>query len=354
MKLTLTHARQLGQQRASLVRVEPEPQLRAQKSRAFGGFFELRVALEVVVGAARAREIAVRAALGAPRSRLVGQLLTESAVLAVVGAASGIFLSIWSLDLLLAAAPETIRHLSDVRLDRSVLAFAAAVTALTTILFGLVPALQSTRSHLVDALKDGGTASAGPSRGRLRRALVVGQFALSLMLLLGAGLLLRSFAEILRVRPGFDASSVLATEVTLGGAAYEKRETQQRYWTDAVRRVASVPGVDAAGAIAAAPLEGIGDWSYVIERREPRAGEPGPDDQLRQVTPGYFRAMRIPIHQGRDFTEGDDTKAPLVLLVNEAWVRRFFPGHSSTTPSSTAATASSEAPTSSRRSTFRA
>ena len=276
-------------------------------------------------GAARAREIAVRAALGAPRSRLVGQLLTESAVLAVVGAASGIFLSIWSLDLLLAAAPETIRHLSDVRLDRSVLAFAAAVTALTTILFGLVPALQSTRRHLVDALKDGGTASAGPSRGRLRRALVVGQFALSLMLLLGAGLLLRSFAEILRVRPGFDASSVLATEVTLGGAAYEKRETQQRYWTDAVRRVASVPGVDAAGAIAAAPLEGIGDWSYVIEGREPRAGEPGPDDQLRQVTPGYFRAMRIPIHQGRDLTEGDDTKAPLVLLVNDAWVRRFFP-----------------------------
>jgi putative ABC transport system permease protein len=276
-------------------------------------------------GAARAREIAVRAALGAPRSRLVGQLLVESAVLAIVGATAGIVLSIWLLDVLLAAAPETIRHLSDVRLDRSVLAFAALLTALTTVLFGLVPALQATRTKLVDALKEGG-ASAGPSRGRLRRALVVGQFALSLMLLLGAGLLLRSFAEVLHVRPGFDASGVLAAQVTLGGARYERDEAQQRYWSETVRRLGAVPGVVAAGAISGAPLASEGDWSYVIEGQEPKAGEPGPDDQLRQITPGYFRALRIPVHQGRDVSEGDDARAPLVLFVNEAWVRRFFPG----------------------------
>ena len=277
-------------------------------------------------GAARRREIAVRSALGAPRSRLVRQLLTESALLAFAGAVCGVLLSVWSLDLLLAAAPETVRHLADVRLDKAVLAFAAALTAATTVLFGLLPALQATRSNVVDALKDGGSGTAGPSRGRLRRSLVVGQFALSLMLLLGAGLLLRSFGEVLGVRPGFDASPVLAAQVTLGGSRYESDEAQQRYWAEAVRRVASLPGVEAAGAIDGPPLGGPGDWSYLIEGYEPKPGETFPDDQLRQVTPGYFRAMRIPLHQGRDLSEGDDAKAPLVLLVNDAWVRRFFPG----------------------------
>src|SRR4051812_18831269 len=277
-------------------------------------------------GAARSREIAVRTALGAPRSRLVRQLLTESALLALSGTVCGVLLSIWSLDLLLAAAPETIRHLADVRLDRSVLAFAAALIALTTLLFGLVPALHATRTNLVDALKDGGPGTAGPSRGRLRRALVVGQFALSLTLLAGAGLLLRSFAEVLRVRPGFDSGAVLAAQVTLGGTRYDPPEAQQRYWTHAGRVAAALPGVEAAGAISSPPLGGRGDWSYFIEGYEPKAGETYPDDQFRQATPGYFRAMRIPLHQGRDLSESDDAKAPLVLLVNDAWVRRFFPG----------------------------
>ncbi|MFL5312209.1 MAG: ABC transporter permease [Myxococcales bacterium] len=274
-------------------------------------------------GAARSREIAVRTALGASRSRLVRQLLTESALLALAGTVGGVLLSVWSLDLLLAAAPEGIRHLADVRLDRAVLAFAAALTALTTVLFGLIPALHATRSNLVDALKDGGQGSAGPSRGRLRRGLVVGQFALSLMLLAGAGLLLRSFAEVLRVRPGFDAG-VLAAQVTLGGSQYEDRAAQQRYWTDVVRRIAAIPGVESAGAISEPPLEGRGDWSYHIEGYEAKPGE-FPDDELRQATPGYFRTMRIHVG-GREFSDGDDERAPLVLLVNEAWVRRFFPG----------------------------
>ena len=275
-------------------------------------------------GAARAREIAVRTALGASRSRLVRQLLTESALLALGGTVCGVVLSAWSLDLLLAAAPASIRHLADVRVDRAVLGFAAALSALTTVLFGLVPALHATRTNLVDALKDGGSGTAGPSRGRLRRALVVGQFALSLMLLAGAGLLLRSFAEVLRVQPGFDARGVLAAQVTLGGGRYDPDEAQQRYWADVVRRVSAIPGVESAGAISSPPLEGRGDWSYFIEGYEAKPGE-FPDDELRQVTPGYFRTLRIRV-SGREFTEGDDAKAPLVLLVNEAWVRRFFPG----------------------------
>ena len=275
--------------------------------------------------AARSREFAMRSAMGAPRSRLIRQLFTESALLALAGTVCGVLLSVWSLDLMLAAAPRSIRHLADVRLDRAVLGFAAALTALTTILFGLVPALQATGSNLVDALKDGGTGTSGPSRGRLRRSLVVGQFALSLMLLAGAGLLLRSFAEVLRVRPGFDASGVLAAQVTLGGSRYEPDEAQQRYWSEAVRRVSELPGVESAGAISDPPLQGFSDWSYDIEGYQPRAGE-FPDDQLRQVTPGYFRSMRIPVHQGRDVAVTDDAKAPLVLFVNQAWVRRFFPG----------------------------
>jgi predicted permease len=184
--------------------------------------------------------------------------------------------------------------------------------------------LHATRTNLVDALKDGGPGTAGPSRGRLRRALVVGQFALSLMLLAGAGLLLRSFAEVLRVRPGFESSGVLAAQVTLGGSRYDPDEAQQRYWTEVVRRVAAVPGVESAGAISGPPLEGRGDWSYSIEGYDAKPGE-FPDDELRQVTAGYFRAMRIHV-AGRELSEGDDAKAPLVLLVNEAWVRRFFPG----------------------------
>jgi putative ABC transport system permease protein len=277
-------------------------------------------------GAARSRELAMRSALGAPRARLVRQLLTESALLALFGTICGVLLSAWSLDLLLAAAPDAIRHLADVRLDRAVLAFAAALTAFTTVVFGLVPALQATRGDLTFALKEGGTGTAGPSRGRLRRALVVGQLALSLMLLAGAGLLLRSFAEVLRVHPGFDASGVLAAQVTLGGRRFDPDEAQQRYWAEAVRRVSALPGVESAGAIAGPPLEGVGDWSYDIEGYQMKAGESPPDDQLRQVTPGYFQTMRIPIHQGRDLSESDDAKAPLVILVNEAWVRRFFPG----------------------------
>jgi predicted permease len=276
-------------------------------------------------GAARSREIAVRSALGAGRARIVRQLLTESAILATLGAVCGVLLSVWSLDVLLAAAPESVRNLSDVRLDRAVLAFAAVLAVTTTLLFGLAPALHGTRADVADSLKDGAHATAGPGAGRLRKSLVVGQFALSLVLLAGAGLLLRSFAEVLRVRPGFDSERVLSAQVSLGGAAYEPAAAQERYWAEVLRRVQALPGVEAAGAISIPPTQGRSDWSYAIESWEPNPGEAHPDDQFRRVTPGYFRALRIPV-RGREFSEGDDEKAPLVMLVNEAWVRRFFPG----------------------------
>jgi len=154
-------------------------------------------------GAARAREVAVRSALGAGRGRLVRQLLTESGVLAVVGAVAGTLVAFWSLELLLAAAPEGIRQLADVRVSWALLGFAGAVTVLTTLVCGLVPALQATRSDLAGALKEGSHGTAGPRAGRLRAGLVIAQVGLSLVLLVGAGLLLRSFAQVLRVSAGF-------------------------------------------------------------------------------------------------------------------------------------------------------
>ncbi len=277
-------------------------------------------------GAARSREIAVRCALGAGRARVVRQLLTESALLAAIGALAGILLAVWALDALLAAAPAALRQLADVRVSWTLLGFSLGLTILTTLVFGLAPALQATRGELVDSLKDGAHGASSPRAVRLRSALVAGQVALSLLLLVGAGLLLRSFSEVLRVNPGFEADGVLAAKVSLSGPAYQKDEAQARYWDEALRRVASLPGVERAGAVNLPPLEDHTDWSYQIEGYTPPTPDAQPDDQFRRATPGYFATLRIAVKQGREFSAADDAKAPPVALVNEAWVRHFFPG----------------------------
>ncbi len=276
-------------------------------------------------GAARSREIAVRSALGASRARVVRQLLTESAVLAAIGAALGVALAVWSLDALLATAPLAIRQFADIRVSRAILAFAAVMAVCTTIVFGLAPALHASRLDLANSLKEGAPGSVG-ARGGLRSVLVVGQVALSLVLLICAGLLLRSFATLLHVNPGFDAAGVVAARVNLGGPAYEdKPEAQARYWADAVRRLAAVPGVTSVGGIQLPPLEGQSDRSYNLEGYVRAPGEICCDDQFRVVTQDYFRTMRIAVVSGREFSERDDAKANPVVLVNEAWARRFAP-----------------------------
>jgi predicted permease len=277
-------------------------------------------------GAARTREIAVRCAMGAGRARVVRQLLTESALLAVIGAALGVVLAIWSLDALLAAAPQGIRQLADVRLSRVLLGVAGGLAVATTLIFGLTPALHATRTDLVESLKDGAHGSASPHAARLRSALVAGQIALSLLLLVGAGLLLRSFANVLRVDPGFDADGVVAAQVSLSGPAYVKSEASVRYWEEALRRVSALPGVEAAGGVNIPPLEGHSDWSFTIEGYTPPSREASPDEEFRRATPGYFATLRIPLSRGREFALADDARAPYVAMVNEAWVRRFFPG----------------------------
>ena len=277
-------------------------------------------------GAARSREVAVRSALGAGRSRLIRQLLTESLLLALAGAVGGVFLAFWSLDALLVAAPESIRQLSDVKVSWALLGFAATLTILTTLLCGLAPALHATRADLASSLKEGGRGSAGPRAGRLRAGLVVAQVGLSLVLLVGAGLLLRSFAQVLRVNAGFTPEGVVAASVSLSGEAYRKDEAQIRYWDEALRKAAALPGVQAAGAINVPPLEGRTDWSFKLEGYQPPTPDAAPDDEFRRALPGYFEALQIPLRSGRTFTAADDDKAPCSVVVNEAWVRKYFPG----------------------------
>ena len=277
-------------------------------------------------GAARSREVAVRSALGAGRGRLVRELLTESALLAVAGAGAGALIAFWSLDVLLAAAPEGVRQFADVRVSWALLGFTGAVTVLTTLVCGLAPALQATRNDLAGALKEGSHGTAGPRAGRLRAGLVIAQVGLSLVLLVGAGLLLRSFAEVLRVNAGFTPEGVVAAQVSLSGDAYAKDEAQIRYWSEAMRRASSLPGVESAGAVTIPPLQGRSDWSFTLEGYEPPTKDAAPDDELRRAMPGYFETLRIFLRSGRTFTTADDEKAPYVAIVNEAWVRKYVPG----------------------------
>jgi predicted permease len=264
--------------------------------------------------------------LGAGRARIVRQLLTEGLLLSALGATLGVLLASWGLDALLAAAPRQIRDLAEVRVDKLVLAFSAALTVATTVVFALVPALRASRVDLAASLKDGGHGTAGVPAARLRTALIMAQVAVSLFLLVGAGLLLRSFAQVLRVSPGFDPEGAIAAELAPAGPAYADADVRERYFESALRAAAGIPGVTAAGGISVIPTRGKWGQTYSIEGYELRPGEPLPTDEFRAVLPGYFAAMRQPIMAGREFTAADDAKASNVVLVNEAWVRRYFPG----------------------------
>jgi len=276
--------------------------------------------------AAREREFALRAALGAERSRIVRQLLTEGFLLATIGAALGVLLAGWGLDALLAAAPRQIRELANVRLDRAVLAFSTGLTIATTVIFALMPALRASRVDLAASLKDGGRGTAGAPAARLRAVLVVAQVAVCLFLLTGAGLLLRSFGRLLHVSPGFEPRGAIAAELAPAGPSYADPDARERYFERALRVASEVPGVTAAGGINLLPTRAKFGQTYFIEGYELRPGEAPPTDEFRCVLPGYFSAMRQGVVAGRDFSMADDAKAPPVVLVNEAWVRRYLPG----------------------------
>ena len=278
--------------------------------------------------ASRHREMAIRAALGAGRSRVVRQLLTESLLLSLVGGALGLLVAWWSVHLLLAASPLDIPRLKEIGLDRSVLAFTAVISILTGVIFGLAPALQASRADLQDALKESArNAGAGAARNRVRATLVVVEVALSLVLLVGAGLLGKSFLLLSEVRPGFEPEHVLSTYLSLAKTKYPKPEQQQAGFAEIVKRSASIPGVEAAAVIYPLPFGGDSNsGTFLIAGRPALRPEDKPSSNHRTISPDYFRALKIPVSRGRPFDERDTQNSTPVIIVNETLARRFFKG----------------------------
>jgi len=284
---------------------------------------------------ARERELAIRVALGAGRWRLLRQMLTESVLLAIAGAAAGIILSVWGLVLLKQIGARTIPRLAEVNVDVVVLFVTAIVAVGTGILFGLIPALATAKPELTEALKEGGRSSTtSAQRNEVRNVLVIAEIALALVLLVGAGLLLKSYARVQDIDPGFDRGNVLTAEVNLpdtkypqrGSSDFRKGEAMINFWNEAQRRVQQLPGVEAAGFTTILPLSGSNsDSSFAIERRVPGKNEPGPDEEIRIVTPDYFRVLKTPLVRGRFFSESDNAHAPGAVIINEALAKKYWP-----------------------------
>ncbi len=275
---------------------------------------------------ARQAEIAVRAALGAGRRRLVGQLLTESVVLAIVGGALGVAVALVATDLLVQLAPAGTPRLSEVAVDGRVLLVAAAATLSAGVLFGLVPSLRASRTDLRDSLSEGGRGlGAGAPGRRLRSALVAGQVALALVLLVAAGLLLRSFQELRGLDLGFDPENVVTFQLFLPDTRYPEVEAVRAYQAELESRIQEVPGVVAVGAINSLPLGGNdGDTDFNVEGRP--VPQPGEENVawIRRVTPGYFEAIGLQVPAGRTFDDRDRQDGVPVVIVNETLAARYF------------------------------
>jgi len=285
--------------------------------------------LLVVRGLAREREIAIRTALGAGRLRVLRALLAESATLAALGGAAGMLLAVWGTDLVAHLSGVGIPLLGETRVDAGVLAFICAITAVTALLIGLLPAWQATAwSGIAGRLHAEGRGTTA-RRLRTRNVLVVAQTALAVLLLAGAGLLVKSFVRLQRVNPGFDPAHVLTFGVSLPDAGYPKPQQSAFFYQQLLERLSALPGVRTAGAVFGLPLSGA-DYSISALTIDGRTLSQQEQDalslQIRVVTPDYFAAMGIPIRRGRGITAGDRPGAPLVIVVNEAAARRVWPG----------------------------
>jgi predicted permease len=276
---------------------------------------------------ARHREIALRAALGASRGRTIRQLLTESLLLGLAGGIAGSALGAAALRLLVSAAPSSLPRLADVRLDPRVLGATFLLALACGAAFGLAPALQSSRLNLQPALKEGGSTGTGLETGRLRRLFVAAEVALAIVLLVGAGLMLRSFVALRAADPGFDPHGVLSLEVSVAGTAQAEPGRREILYREILERFRAIPGVRSAGAINHLPIAGdVWGFSYLVEGRPiPRPGE-APSATYRAVLPGYFATIRLPILQGRDVAPTDTLGTPGVALVNEFLARHTWPG----------------------------
>jgi putative ABC transport system permease protein len=275
--------------------------------------------------AARQKEIAIRAAMGASRGRVVRQMLTESILLSAIGGIAGLLLSVWLTDVLISIIPEGAPRLDQVGIDSRVLAFAFGISALTGILFGLAPALQASKLDVSSSLKEGGRSGEGHRRTSARSLLLIGEVALSLILLVGAGLLIKSFLSLQEVRPGFATHNVLVASVSLPGGKY-KDQQRPEFFRQLVDRLKASPGVQAVGGGINLPLSAS---YYNIGRAFIPEGRPLTVDEsingsFSTITGDYFRALQIPLLAGRTFELRDNAEAPKVVIINEAAAKRYF------------------------------
>jgi putative ABC transport system permease protein len=275
-------------------------------------------------GATREREFAIRVALGAGRARLVRQLLTESLLLALAGGGLGLLLAAWGVELLIKLAPSGIPRLDEINIDARVLVFALVASLLNSLVFGLLPAWKSAQADPNEALKEGGRGTATGPR-YLRGLLVVVEFALAVVLLAGAGLLIRSFLRLQSVNPGFNTENVLLTHVTLPQSTTRRAAQNEAFFRQIIERIGGLPGVQAVGAMDDLFMKRNPDSSIIVEGRPPMpAGGPGPLIKER-VTPGFFQAMEVPLLRGRFFSQ-QERRASRVVMINETLARRFFAG----------------------------
>ena len=283
--------------------------------------------LLLVRSADRRKELAVRAALGARPLRLIRQLLTESLLLGVAGGAMGLLLASWGFEGLLGFLPADLPRGGEIAIDGRVLIFTLVVSAVTGLVFGLVPALHTARFQLFPALKEGGSTPAGGERNRLRRAIVVSEMALTLALLVGAGLLMRTFWRLTDVDPGFDQDNLLTFQISVPSSQVDDPTRRSEFYRRLIERIGALPGVDSVAGGTTLPFSNrdIGLAFRILGRPEPPSGDE-PKARYNSISPEYFRTLGISLLAGRPFTALDGPGRPGVMIINEAMAQRFWPG----------------------------
>jgi len=283
--------------------------------------------LMLVRSSARVREISIRAALGAGRARIIRQLLTESLLLALAGGLVGVLLATWGVELLLKLAPESIPRLDQIGIDGRVLGWTALVSLMAGVLFGLAPAWQSSRLSLNETLKEGGRgATESSGKRRWRNLLVVAELALAVMLLIGAGLLVKSLWRLQHVDAGVNTERVLTMRIAPRGQRYSERQQVRALYDRLLGRIQALPGVRAAALSNSLPPDNTeGSDGFTIEGRPIGPNQEPPVAYVIQASPDYFRTLGLPLRRGRYFSAADTAEAPRVLLINETLQRQFFP-----------------------------
>jgi putative ABC transport system permease protein len=278
-------------------------------------------------GSARHGELSVRAAIGAGRSRLIRQLVTESILLGLMGGALGLGLGYWSTQALIAARPADLPRIDDIHLNGTVVLFTFGAALITSLIFGLIPALQATNEHLLRGLQESGRSSGGGRRThRLRSTLVVAEMALAVILLTGAGLLIRSFIALTQVNPGFQPEGAITLRLTFQGAEYKGGDQVRNRVDQLIARIRELPQVTAVAAGAVLPLGGLGALNdFAVEGAPPPPPDVNQEIGVASATPDYFKAIGAPLVRGRLFTDLDQPKSPTVVLLNEAAAKKWFP-----------------------------